>query len=237
MTTKPPSPIFVENSQGLFYQALGSLANALQTGFLPHLLWGLGLFLLTTYTSYFFLFRSFQFPSAIENFLLIVFFLICGFAALFYGILLATAAAFYRISSDLEDFIEGVFDLVKSAVNAKIETMTDGIAKEQAKVVVRDSVGEVMQLFRSYDMRSFPRWLALVFLGGLTFVLRSVLVARIVKVAGTTVNFGKLFAGRATLLGAVFLNLKLFSLLFLWLLYVLGGSVLLFNLIFVFLWK
>ena len=78
---------------------------------------------------------------------------------------------------------------------------------------------------------------AAVLLGVMTFAMRSVLVAKIVKISGTTVNLSKLFAGRATLVGAIFLNLRLFSTLLLWVLYAAGIFAVLLNFCFVFWFK
>ena len=64
--------------------------------------------------------------------------------------------------------------------------------------------------------------------------MRSVLLSRLVKISGQTVQLGKLFAGRATLVGAIFLNLRLFSTLLLIFLYIVGIVALILNFLFVF---
>ena len=109
-----------------------------------------------------------------------------------------------------------------------LDTMQDSIAKDQAKVLVRGSVGEVFEAVRRQPSK-LPRWVVTLTLGVLMLVVRAVLTARVLKLAGTTIKVSKIFAGKATLVGAVFLNLRFFTTIVLWLVYAAGFGAALLN--------
>lgn len=235
MTTKPSvSSIPPGEPQNLFLQALRGLLSVLQKVFLPHLVAGMGLFMMAAYVTYALLLEPARLPAPVEFAAACVFFGLYGLAAFVYSVLAACAFALRAACASWEDFIDDTLGLVKEKVASKIDNMNEGLAKEQAKVVVAGSVSEVFGLFGKYERKSFLCWLSAILLGVVTFAMRSVLVARIVKISGTTVNLGKLFAGRATLAGAVFLNLRLFSTFLLGLFYSLGLLALALNFLFVF---
>ena len=237
MRTDSPAVSVVSSTapaQDLFRQSLGGLLHALQKAFLPHLAAGIGLFMMTAYVTYAFGFAPAHLPKALEWGIAVVFLGMYGVFAFSYSLLTACVFALRAACLSWDAFIDGMLGLVKEKVAAKIDNMGDGLAKEQAKVVVAGSVSEVAGLFSKYEGKTWLHWLAAVLLGVLTFAMRSVLVARIVKISGATVNLGKLFAGRATLVGAIFLNLRLFATLLLWLLYALGIFIVLMNFLFVF---
>ena len=230
MKTNPPSA----TPTALFMQALAGLLAVLQKAFLPHLAAGIGLFLMTAYVTYIFLLKPLQWPPVLEAVLVACCFTLYALFAFSYSLVTACVFALRAVCTTWDEFIDDWLGLVKQKVASKIENMHEGIAKEQAKVVVAGSVQEVAGLFRQYNYTSWLRWLAAVLLGVLTFALRSVLLAKIVQISGKTVQLGKLFAGRATLVGAVFLNLRLFSTVLLWLLYAGGVFIVLMNFLFVF---
>lgn len=238
MTTKPAaaSASFAAPQQ-LFVQALSGVLSVLQKAFLPHLAAGIGLFMMTAYVTYAFMLEPAHLPAALKWLLACLFFGIYGAVAFVYSLGTASVFALRAACVGWETFLDDVLGLVKEKVASKIDNMNEGLAKDQAKVVVAGSVGEVFSLFGQYDRKSSFRWLTAVLLGVMTFAMRSVLVAKIVKISGTTVNLSKLFAGRATLVGAIFLNLRLFSTLLLWVLYAAGIFAVLLNFCFVFWFK
>ncbi len=233
-TNRSEAPSSLAAVQRLFSQAVGGVLAVLQKAFLPHLAAGLGLFLMTSYVTYAFGLAPAGFPSWVENGLAAGLFVVYGAAAFLYAMLTACVFALRAACATWDAFIEDLLTQVKEKVASKIDNMNEGLAKDQAKVVVAGSVREVAALFAGYERTSVLRWLSAVLLGVLTLALRSVLLARIVKISGQTVNLAKLFAGRATLAGAVFLNLRLFATLALWGLYAAGILVVLLNFCFVF---
>ncbi len=222
------------SAQTLFFQSLGGLLAVLQKALLPHLAAGIGLFLMTSYVTYAVLLAPAHLPKGLEWTITCFVLCIYGILAFFYSLLTACVFALRAACVTWDEFIDNMLGMVKEKVASKINNMNDGLAKDQAKVVVAGSITEVAGLFRGYERKSWLRWLTAVLLGLLTFAMRSVLIARIVKISGTTVNLGKIFAGRATLVGAVFLNLRLFATLVLWLLYAAGVFAVLMNFLFVF---
>lgn len=219
-----------------FKQGLQSLVDVLRRVFLPHLAGGIGVFVLVSYVTYATILKPLPFPSWLITVLAWTFFVLYGGAAFIYALVAASVFALRSACIAWEDFLDGLITRVKDNLASRLDNWNDGIAKEQAKVLVRGSVREVLWVDGRRQLQSVPRWLTTVFLGALVLALRSVLVARIVKVSGQTIRLGKLFAGRATLVGAVFLNLRLFSTLLLWLVYAIGLVVLVFNFLVVFYW-
>lgn len=220
--------------QNLFLQALGGLLTVLQKVFLPHLAAGMGLFIMTAYVTYSFLIQPLHLPKTMEWGMV---FLVLGVYALFFFLYSFVTANIFALRSACavwDNFIDDMLELIKERVTSKIANMSEGIAKEQAKVVVAGSISEVAGIFSNYERKSWLRWISAVLLGIVTFAMRSVLLARIIKISGKTVQLGKIFAGRAALVGAVFLNLRLFSTLLLWFLYAAGVLMVLINFLFVF---
>jgi len=230
MTTDRPAP----PQPNIFVKGIRGFAEILQKVFLPHLLAGMGLFLIAAYAVYTVLIAPLKLPGLLELAAAAVFFGLYGTAAFLYSLLAACLFSLRAACITWEDFIDDMLDLVKENVASRIDDMNEGLAKDQAKVLVAGSVREVFGVIGKRDLKSFPRWLAAAFLGAVTFTMRSVLIARIVKVSGATVKMGKLFAGKATLAGAVFLNLRLFSTLLLMLVYGVGAAALALNFLFVF---
>ncbi len=218
----------------LFAQALQGLADILRKVFLPHLAAGLGLFIISVYSVYSFVLAPAHLPAPVAFIFVGALFLGYGLFAFAYAFITACAFALRIACATWEEFIDNTLDQVKQAAANKIDDMNEGLAKDQAKVIVAGSVREVFGEFNQGRKTSFGRALTRLLLGVTSLAMRSVLLARVVKISGQTVQLGKLFAGRATLVGAIFLNLRLFSTLLLVLLYVLGSAALTLNFLLVF---
>lgn len=213
---------------------MSGFVSVLQKVFLPHLLAGMGLFLLAAYTSYQLVLKPLHLPEPLNFTVAGVLFALYAVAAFACSMLAACTFAVRSACIAWEDFIDASLDLVKENLAARLEDMNDGLAKNQAKVLVSGSVREVFRQLGRQEFKCFPRWMAAAVLGVMTLALRSVLIAKIVKLSGTTVKLGKLFAGKASIAGAVFLNLRLFSTLLLIFVYAAAAAGLVVNFIFVF---
>lgn len=218
----------------LFAQALQGLADILRKVFLPHLAAGLGLFIISVYSIYSFILALAHLPPPAEVILVGALFLGYGLAAFAYSFITACAFALRIACATWEEFIDNTLDQVKQAAAHKINDMNESLAKDQAKVIISGSVREVFGEFNQGRKTSFGRALTRLLLGVTSLAMRSVLLSRLVKISGQTVQLGKLFAGRATLVGAIFLNLRLFSTLLLIFLYILGIVALILNFLLVF---
>lgn len=218
----------------LFTQSMLSFVTVLKKVFLPHLLAGMGLFLLAAYASYLVLIKPLGLPAPLEFITAGVLFGVYSLVSFAYSILAACVFAVRSACTAWEDCLDSSIELVKKNIAVHLENMNEGIAKDQAKVLVSGSVREVFRQMGKNELKHFPRWLAASFLGAVTLALRSVLMARIVQISGTTVKLGKIFAGKAALVTAVFLNLRLFSALALILVYAAGAFLLAVNFLFVF---
>lgn len=232
-----PLSIAPEDDFSFWRQGLRGAMEILRRVFFPHLVGGMGLVLLVAYVTYAYCLAPAHLSPKIETFLAVFLFGGYAVAGFIYSFFAACVFALRSACATWEDFIDRLFEQVKNNLAARLDDWNEGVAKDQAKVLVRGSVREVFSSARKNGLISLPRWVAAIFLGALTLTMRSVLIARIVKISGTTVRFSKLFAGKATLVGAVFLNLRLFSTLFLLLTYGVGAGLLAVNLYIVYWWK
>lgn len=229
MKTKPVLDLeqAAKPSAAVLYQlGITGIAHVLQNALLPHLVAGLGILLISVYVEYTVWIAPHHFSANLSAILVIVLLGIYGIVAFGYSLLAAATFALYEACAAWEDFIDYLFDLVQERALARLENVDESLAKDQAKVLIRGSIREVVQNVRKQPGSAWPRWLAALGLGGVVLAMRSVLIARIVKWSGTTIKLSKLFAGKATLVGAIFLNLRLFALMLLGLVYGLGGTVL-----------
>lgn len=200
---------------------------------LPHLVAGLGLLLVSAYAGYLVFIAPLHLAQAVTILLFIILLLCLGVIAFGYSVLSASVFALYEACVAWEHFIDYTLDNVQEKALSKLAGFQGGLAKTQAKVLIRGSIREVFQSIPTREMASWPRWLSALCLGGLMLAMRSVLIARIVKWSGTTVKISKIFTGKATIVGAILLNLRFFALILLGLVYMSGGMVLVLDLLLV----
>ena len=234
-TTSVPLSVVPEPQLQLLAKAsLAGLAWELKRWFLPHLLGGVGLFLLLSYVTAGTLFSTW--PVGFKWLAISITLVLYGIAAFCYSLFTACIFAVRAACVHWNDFIDGVLDLVQTQTARRVADMQVGLSKPQARSLVRGSVREVFTSLRRQEA-SFPCLFLWVGLGALALAVRAVLSAKINKWASRTVQLSKVFAGRATLVGAVFLNLHFFATVLLGACYVLGAAVAVVNIYFVFLLK
>ena len=226
----PPAP----RVQVLFHAALADLTVQLKRAFLPHLAGGVGIFLLVSYVTASTLFATW--PTGLKWVAVAVVFVLYGFVSFFYSVFTTCVFALRLACLRWNDFIDDVLESVQHQAAAQVADMNVGLSKPEAVRLVRGSVKEVFVSLRSAQS-PWPRLVLLTGLGFLSLAVRAVLRAKILKWTGRTVKLGKLFAGRATLVGAVFLNLHFFATVLLAFCYAVGAAVLAVNIYFVFLLK
>lgn len=219
-----------ERLRAAFLLLLGGLLKVLREIFLPHLLASMGLFTLAGYAVYKAWLGPLGLPAPFSWLLAALVVGAYGGAALLYAVAASLVFSIRAAAGNVEDFLYEVFASLKEQVRARINNMEEGLAKRQAKVILDNSVREVFAPLRSFRLGSAPGAVAGVFLSLLTFVTRSVFLARLARLSGATVNFSAVFASRATLVGALFLNLRWLASAALWLLYALGALALAVNL-------
>ena len=237
MDTTPSVPLSAAPQpqlQLLAKASLAGLALELKRWFLPHLLGGIGLFLLLSYVTASTLFSTWS--VGLKWLGMGVLLVLYGTGAFVYSLFTACVFAVRAACIYWNDFIEGVLDLVQTQTAQRVADMNIGLSKPQARSVVRGSVREVFSSLRQQE-KAFPRLFLWVGLGVLALAVRAVLSAKIRKWATRSVKLGKLFAGRATLVGAVFLNLHFFATVLLGACYALAGAVFVINMYFIFLLK
>ena len=212
--------------------SLAGLAWELRRWFLPHLVGGIGLFLLLSYVTSVTLFASWSW--GLKWLGVCVLLVLYGTGAFCFSLFTACVFAVRAACVHWNDFIDGVLALVQTQTARHVARMSGELSKAQARQVVRGSVREVFTSLRQKEV-AFPRLFLWVGLGALALAVRAVLTAKISKWASRSVQLSKLFAGRATLVGAVFLNLHFFATVLLGACYALGAVVAVVNLYFIFL--
>lgn len=235
----PPDNMLLSNTQqtdvpALLKISMAHFVAALQRWFLPHLLAGVGIFLLVAYVTASTLFVSWAFAFKWLGILGVL--SIYGVVAFGYSLFTSCVFALRLACGEWNDFIDNILLLVQERTSNQLVDMNMGLTKPEATHLVRGSVRDVFSSVKN-QQTGLPRGLVILCLGMLAAAVRTVLSAKIMKWSGRTIQMGKLFAGRATLVGAIFLNLHFFTTLLLGLCYFVGAMVLVFNIYFVFLLK
>ncbi len=226
-----PQPTATERLQAGFLIAWGGLLAGLQKIVLPHLLGALAWFLLVSYGVYkVWLSVPYTTPIHWTATLLIL----GGYALSLagYALVLSVVWGIYSAAAYAEDFFYELFDALKEKIRRHIQSMDEGMAKQQAKVILDNSLRDVLAPLKAWRIRSASA-LAGAFLALLTFISRSVFLAKLARVSGATIQWSRVFASRATLVGALFLNMRWLAILLLWLLYAAGAVALLFTLVWI----
>ena len=188
-----------------FRPVLSGLLQLLQKVFLPHLAAALGLWLVT-----FFVFaRAWDAAASLVALKVaaeVVFGVVSGGVLFVYGFLAACMCAVRIGSASWEDFLDAQFTRVEAAVLAKAGNADRDMPKSEAEALVAGSVQDTLAPLKQKGPL-LAVWSAAVLLGLMRMALRSVLVRQMAKMSGTTLRMSRLFAGKATLAGAVLLNL------------------------------
>lgn len=209
-----------------FRGALANLAASLRKWLLPHFAVGMGLFLFISYITSYTLFAGWHTPWKWAGMLLVILI----YAALAFGYAFFTTAllAVRLACVHWGEFIEAVLDHVQTYAAEKTAQLPVGISKPQAKTILRAGIRETLGSFQPAQT-GLARAVALLLAGVTAIAVRAVLLSKVSKWSGRTIQLGKLFAGKATLAGAVFLNLRFFTTFLLALCYAAGATLLLLN--------
>ncbi len=224
-----PSPV-----TALLKDSMAHFVAALKRWFLPHLLAGIGIFMLVAYVTGSTLFTNW--PFALRWIGIIIVLSVYGLIAFGYSLFTSCVFALRLACGEWSDFVDNILLLVQQRTASQLADMNVGLTKPEATHLVRGSVREVFSSVKQ-QQTGLPRGLVILCLGMLAAAMRAVLCAKIMKWSGRTIQLGKLFAGRATLVGAIFLNLHFFATLLLGMCYLVGAVVIIFNIYFVFLLK
>ena len=224
----------VESSREALRACLRFLLQTVTWVFSPHMLLGAVVFIMAGYVAY----RVGQMCLGNIPVLLgiwaVLIFLIYGILAFLYAAATASLFALRSVSERVEDFLYSLFTAVKERISAKIDNMEEGLAKDQAKILLTNSLTEVLAELKKSRFRSGAALAASVFLGLLGFAAKSVLIGRVMELSGSVVSISSVFASRATLVGAIFLNMSLICTVLLWVLYIAGAMIFGLNMWFIF---
>lgn len=217
-----------------FRRAYAQFCADLQRWFLPHLLASAGIFVVVAHASAILLFSSWN--ASFKWLVIALVLTVYGGFALGYSLVTSAVFALRLACQQWDDFFEQLLDQVQQRAARQVNRLDAGLSKPQARAVVRGSVREVFAA-RPSPQRGMSRMLFFVTAGITMAVLRAVLLSKIAKWSGKTIQISKLFAGKATLAGAVLLNLHFFTTVLLALCYAAGGLILAVTIYFVFLLK
>ena len=221
------APTAAQRLKAAFMQSLGGLLVSVRTIFLPHALAAGALFVLAVYAAY--TCWATWLPAPFSWLAGLAALIGCGALALAYALVTSLVCALRHAAVNVEDFLYELFASLKEKVRGKIDAMDEGVAKQQAKVILENSLREVFAPLKELRFNTAPALVAGVFVSLLTFVSRAVFMARLARIPAATVSFSAVFASRATLVGALILNFRWLATLVLWLLYALGAAAFLFN--------
>ena len=227
----------MDTNYSVFRTILSGLIQLLRQVFLPHFVAALGLWLLTAFVIFRYLLTPLAPYPALKTTLGIIATVILGALIFWYGFITACVCAIRIASSAWESFLDAQFARVEELISGKVANMDERISKEQARILVSGSVRDVFAPFKQKNKNSLVSAVTSVLVGFMTLATRSVLLRKIVKMSGKTVQLSKIFAGRALLVGAIVLNLHFFALLAQGILYLIGALVLLADFLIVFLFQ
>ncbi len=217
-----------------FGRAYSQFAADLKRWFLPHLLASAGIFMLAAQVSAWVFFSAWA--SSFKWVCIILMLAVYGAFAWGYSLVTSGLFALRLACQHWDGFFEELLDQVQQQAAVQVSNADTGLSKPQARAVVRGSVREVFAA-RPDSQKGISRVFLFVTAGVTMAVLRAVLFSKIAKWSGRTIQISKLFAGKATLAGAVLLNLHFFTTVLLGLCYAAGVLVLAVNIYFVFLLK
>lgn len=218
----------VQRLKAAFLLSLGGLLVAIRTIFLPHLLAAGGVFVLAVYASWKTWFG--YLPEPLSYTAVAAAFVGYGILTLAYALFTSLMCGLRNATVNAEDFLYELFSSLKNKVRTHIDAMDEGIAKQQAKVILENSLREVFSPLKQLRFHTAPALVAGVLVSVFTFISRAVFMARLARIPSATVSFSAVFASRATLVGALILNFRWLASLVLWFLYALGAAAVLFNL-------
>ena len=222
LSVAEPESVPTDKLRNGFIVVLGGLSVLLKRSVLPHISLGGCLWLLTVYAIYKVGFTTWHLPAFLAWSWFGCMAVLAGVSAAGYVFLTSLFSALKGAAAYAEDFFYELFESLKAKIRSKINDMEEGIAKQQAKVILDNSVREVLAPLKQLRIGSVPVILGTVLLAVLSFISRSVFLARLARVSGATIHFSTIFASRATLVGALFLNMRWLAALLLWLLYAVG---------------
>lgn len=222
MKIKPTVSSSLQSTQQALSSCLQFVWQAVMWVFLPHMALSAVVFVLAAVALYQVVKTGFPQADVLLVVWTLFLFVFFGAVAFLYAVVASGLFALRTLSVRMEDFVYGLFAEVKQKISSKIASMDEGVAKEQAKILLADSLAEVVGELKRAPMSSVGGLLARGFLSMVSFIAKSVFIGRIMELSGATVSMSAVFASRVTLVGAILLNMSLICTVLLWGLYLLG---------------
>ena len=138
-----------------FILALGGLVTVFKRVILPHLCLAAGLWLLTMFALYRALWTGGK-AGIIAGVGSVLLAIVAVALAMGYAFLTSLFAALKTAATYAEDFFYELFEALKEKIRAQIDNMEEGIAKQQAKVMLDNSVREVLSPLKKLRVGSVP---------------------------------------------------------------------------------
>ncbi|WP_424244076.1 hypothetical protein Dip510_001266 [Elusimicrobium posterum] len=222
-----------EKKSNSFYNIVAAFAKHLATVILPYIIGSMAVFLGGLYALY-----TYGIAPAVEYgwlriLIIILLVIIYGAFSFFYGVVMAGLSTLKSIGTMFEDFLNEFVAKVKASFEKKVNNMQDGIPKTQAKILLNRSFKEVVQTYKDNKASSSFKAITVFILSFVVFVTGKMLIGRFKETSGLEIGPGLIFAGGATLVGAVFFNLNLFATFLLAMGYCFGLAVVVLPVVFV----
>ena len=168
-------PTAAQRLKAAFMLSLGGLLVSVRTIFLPHALAAGALFVLAVYAAY--TCWATWLPAPFSWLAGLAALIGCGALALAYALVTSLVCALRHAAVNVEDFLYELFASLKEKVRGKIDAMDEGVAKQQAKVILENSLREVFAPLMELRFNTAPALVAGVFVSLPPFVSRVVFMA------------------------------------------------------------
>lgn len=139
-----------------------------------------------------------------------IFFGIYGFLGFFYGLMMAFLHTILSVSSSLGDIIRKTVLRVKNSIESKVDKFADKLEQNSLLETIKRTFEDISKNVRKYAAKTAAGVIVIVFLGGILFVIKNIMVRSFKKVQNKAEFFAKMSI-RFSLLLAIVLNLKLFT--------------------------
>lgn len=136
-------------------------------------------------------------------------FLVCGAFAFVYGTGMAVISTLKSIVIYIEDFASEMFDKVRARMESKVASMDEGIAKQQAELLLKSSIKEVAAVYKQYAPKGALRAGLILILSIVTWLVSKILLGRVKEATGMDITVGILFANKVLIISAIFFNMRL----------------------------
>jgi hypothetical protein len=227
------------HKQGAGHKLASAAADLVGDSVITLVLWllfSLGVFGACAYFMFIFAVSGRDFPLWYVVFLGFFIFTINAFFAVFYGILMACLCIIKKFSQSVGGLAREAVTRVKSSIESKVNNAADAVSSGQIMHIVKQSFEDLILNVRQYAARTAAGIIGISVLTGIIFIAKRIAVRSAAKI-NNKAEFFTFMSAKASLILALLLNLNLFARIGLWIGGVAGLTVVLAQILIIFLIK